>query len=164
MATDYRRRWATEDAAVSHLENVRWGDHPTCPYCSSDRLSAHASKDKNVPRRQCQECHRAFSPTVGTPFHGSHVSIRNWLLANAALHEDGGKLSIANLGRTLDLPYKTTWSMVARLRTAMRNDPDAAAFLKRLVEAPARKPDASTPIIWGGLDKLLARRGSAVGR
>ena len=120
MATDYRRRWATEEAAVSHFERVRWGDKPACPYCGSDRLSAHASKDKRVARRQCQSCHRAFSATVGTVLKGSHVAMRSWLLAIAALMRDGDGLSVAQLGRDLKLPYKTVWSMVARLRTAMR--------------------------------------------
>jgi transposase-like protein len=170
MATDYRRRWATEEAAVSHFEKVRWGDTPVCPYCQSERLSAHASKDKRVPRRQCQDCHRAFSATVGTVLKGSHVLMRSWLLAIAALTRDGDSLSVAQLSRDLQLPYKTVWSMVARLREAMKDD-EVREFFNRLMQPDVANDntqqvrvfhqgsvEVNEPVKWGEIDALLAGR------
>lgn len=128
------KRWPTQEAAIAHLEQVRWAGRPICPYCNSDKTCVHASKDKKLPRWQCQECHRAFSVTVGTIFHHSHLPLQTWFLAIAIMLNAKKGVSNAQLARDLDLPYKTAWSLALRIRTAMLTDPEQNRLFHGIVE------------------------------
>ena len=128
------RRWPTQESAIAHLEQVRWGGRPICPYCSSDKSCVHASKDKKLPRWQCQDCHRAFSVTVGTIFHHSHLPLQTWFLAIALMLNAKKGVSNAQLARDLDLPYKTAWSLALRIRAAMMADPEQKRLFHGIVE------------------------------
>lgn len=128
------RRWPDQESAVSHLERVRWGGRVLCPYCKSDKTCAHASKDKKLPRWQCQSCHRAFSATVGTIFHHTHIPLPTWFIALAIMLNAKKNVSNAQLARDLGLPYKTAWSLALRIREAMRTDPAQMRLFKGIVE------------------------------
>ncbi len=128
------KRWPDQESAMAHLEKVRWGGHPTCPYCKSDKVCVHASKDKTLPRWQCQTCTRAFSATVGTIFHHTHLPLQTWYLAIALMLNAKKNIANAQLARDLDLPYKTAWSLALRIRTAMLNDPAQERFFTGIVE------------------------------
>ena len=128
------QRWPNQEAAIAHLEKVRWGENIICPYCGSGKTCAHASKDKTSPRWQCQDCHRAFSVTVGTIFHHTHLPLQTWFLAIALLLNAKKSLSNAQLARDLNLPYKTAWSLALRIRTAMANDPEQKRLFHGIVE------------------------------
>lgn len=128
------KRWPTQEAAIAHLEQVRWAGRPICPYCNSDKTCVHASKDKKLPRWQCQTCHRAFSVTVGTIFHHSHLPLQTWFLAIAIMLNAKKGVSNAQLARDLDLPYKTAWSLALRIRTAMATDPEQNRLFHGIVE------------------------------
>src|SRR5690348_5154386 len=75
----------TPGQATEHLERVRWAGKPICPYCESDSVGPHASPDRRGRRWQCHSCIRAFSATVGTLFHGTHVPLRDWFLVLAVM-------------------------------------------------------------------------------
>lgn len=128
------RRWPDHEAAMKYLEKVRWKDRPLCPYCNSTKICAHASKDKTLPRWQCEECHKAFSATVGTIFHHTHLPLNKWFLALAIMLNAKTTVSNAQLGRDLALPYKTAWSLALRIRTAMATDPDQKRLFHGIVE------------------------------
>ena len=66
------RRWPTREACIRHLEAVRWGETPTCPYCASEAISRHRELTRE-DRWQCQACKRSFAVTVGTIFHRTHI-------------------------------------------------------------------------------------------
>lgn len=127
-------RWPNQETAISHLEKVRWGGRPLCPYCASDKVCVHASKDKSLPRWQCQVCHRAFSATVGTIFHHTHLPLQDWFLAMAIMLNAKKNVSNAQLARDLNLPYKTAWSLALRIRTAMLTDPAQKRLFHGIVE------------------------------
>lgn len=127
-------RWPTQETAITHLEKVRWNGQPVCPYCNSDKVCVHASKDKFLPRWQCETCHRAFSVTVGTIFHHSHLPLQTWFLAMAIMLNAKKNVSNAQLARDLDLPYKTAWSLALRIRTAMATDPEQTKLFEGIVE------------------------------
>lgn len=127
-------RWPTQESAIHHLEQIRWGDKPTCPYCKSDKICVHASKDKTSPRWQCESCHRAFSVTVGTIFHHTHLPLQTWFLALAIMLNAKKNISNAQLARDLDLPYKTAWALAVRIRTAMITDPAQKRLFHGIVE------------------------------
>lgn len=127
-------RWPTQEAAIAHLEKVRWQGKPICPYCDSDKVCVHASKDKTLPRWQCQVCHSAFSATVGTIFHHTHLPLQTWFLAIAVMLNTPQNISHAQLARDLNLPYKTAWSLALRIRTAMAADPSQKRLFQDIVK------------------------------
>jgi transposase-like protein len=128
------RRWPDQETAIAHLERVRWAGRPICPYCGSDKACVHASKDKKLPRWQCQDCHSAFSVTVNTIFHHSHLPLQTWFLALALMLNAKKNISNAQLARDLNLPYKTAWSLALRIRTAMLTDPTQKRLFHGIVE------------------------------
>lgn len=128
------KRWPNQEAAIHHLEQVRWGDKPVCPYCKRDKVCVHASKDKPSPRWQCETCHRAFSVTVGTIFHHTHLPLQTWFLALAIMLNAKKNVSNAQLARDLNLPYKTAWSLALRIRAAMMLDPEQKRLFHGIVE------------------------------
>jgi transposase-like protein len=128
------KRWPDQEAAIAHLERVRWGGRVLCPYCQSDKVCVHASKDKNMPRWQCEGCHRAFSATVGTIFHHTHLPLQTWFLAMALMLNAKKNVSNAQLGRDLNLPYKTVWFLALRIRGAMMTDPEQKRLFQGIVE------------------------------
>ena len=78
-------KFETEFDAVEYLERVRWNGKPSCHYCKSEKTSIHASKDRSVRRWQCHKCRSAFSVTVGTVFHKTHVPLKKWFLIIALM-------------------------------------------------------------------------------
>jgi transposase-like protein len=128
------RRWPDQESAFAHLEKVRWNGRPICPYCGSVKTCVHASKDKNMPRWQCQDCRSAFSVTVGTIFHHTHLPLQTWFLALAIMLNAKKNVSNAQLARDLGLPYKTAYSLAHRIRKAMATDPGQARLFHGIVE------------------------------
>jgi transposase-like protein len=132
--TEIMRKWPDQETAIAHLEKVRWKGEPVCPYCGSHKTCAHASKDKKLPRWQCQDCTRAFSATVGTIFHHTHLPLQTWFLALAIMLNAKKNVSNAQLGRDLGLPYKTAWSLALRIRSALLTDPAQKRLFHGIVE------------------------------
>lgn len=125
----------TQEQAVEYLEKVRWAGAPNCPYCGSLSVGRHASGDRDMTRWQCRECTRAFSVTVGTLFHGTHVPLRNWFLVLALMLNAKKSASAYQIARDLDMRRPTVWSMMQRVRTAMAADPHQDRLLHGIVEA-----------------------------
>jgi transposase-like protein len=115
------RRWPTHEACIQHLEQVRWGESPTCPYCNSEKVSRHreASRDD---RWQCQPCRKSFSVTVGTIFHKSHVDLQRWFLLISLMMAAKKGLSSMQAARDLEIRQGTAWSMMHRIRRALADD------------------------------------------
>ena len=164
------RRWPDQESAIAHLERVRWNGRVVCPYCESEKTCAHASKDKKLPRWQCQKCHRAFSATVGTIFHHTHIPLPTWFMALAIMLDRDVNTSNAQLSRDLDLPYKTAWSLAMRIRDAMSTDPDQKRLFEGIVEGggeggesgQGRAPDAKGKRPAARRRIVIRRRASAM--
>ncbi len=88
-----------------------------------------------MARWQCRDCTRAFSVTVGTMFHGTHVPLRNWFLVLALMLNAKKSASAYQIARDLDMRRATVWSMMQRIRTAMAADPEQDRLLHGIVEA-----------------------------
>ncbi len=125
----------TQEQAVEYLEKVRWGGEPHCPYCGSTSVGRHASGDRTMARWQCRDCKRAFSVTVGTLFHGTHVPLRDWFLVLALMLNAKKSASAYQIARDLGKRRATVWSMMHRIRTAMAADPEQERMLHGIVEA-----------------------------
>lgn len=155
------QRWPDHEAAMRHLEKVRWNGRPVCPYCSSTKICSHASKDHTLPRWQCEECSRAFSATVGTIFHHTHLALNKWFLALSIMLNAKKNVSNAQLSRDLGLPYKTAWSLALRIRTAMISDPNQKRLFHGIVEMDevyiGGKPRKGGPKGGGGVKSKRGR-------
>ena len=124
-----------EDAAYRFLEDLRWGDRPVCPHCGSTRQpyflnpkngGRKTTRGKVSPRRvwKCseRECHKQFSVTTGTIFHGSHIPIRDWLFVVYEMVSSKNGVSGREIERKYDMSPKTAWFMLHRIREAMKRD------------------------------------------
>lgn len=115
------RRWPTHTDCIAHLEAVRWGGLPTCPYCGADRVSRHRELLRD-DRWQCQRCDRSFSVTVGTIFHRTHIDLQRWFLLISLMLSAKKGLSAMQAARDLDTRRATVWSMMHRVREALADD------------------------------------------
>ena len=126
-------KFPTEEDALKHLENLRWGDRPRCPYCQSGKISRHKEKNQRS-RLQCQICHRSFSATVNTIFHNSKLPLRKWFLGIVLVLNAKKSISNRQLGRDLDLSVRTAWSFGKRIREAMGKDEEQQRLFKGIVK------------------------------
>ena len=124
----------TQEQCLEYLEKVRWKGRPVCPYCKGEKVSRHVSGDRANQRRQCQDCTRAFSVTVGTIFHRTHVPLQKWFIVLALMLNAKKSASSCQIARDLGMRQPTVWSMMHRARVAMAEDQDASALLHGIVE------------------------------
>lgn len=119
----YRRFPAHRDC-IAHLEKVRWGDKPLCPYCGAERVSHNRDSARSLTseRWKCQRCLRSFSVTVGTIFHNTHVDLQRWFVLISLMLNAGKGLSAMQAARDLDMRRPTVWSMMHRIRKALADD------------------------------------------
>jgi len=120
-------QYPTQQSCIEYLEQKRWGDKATCPYCGS----TNTNKLKKQSRHHCNGCRKSFSVTVGTIFHDSKIPLQKWFLAISMIINAKKGISSRQLARDLDLPVKTAWSMIHRIRKAMKQDNE---LLKGIVE------------------------------
>jgi transposase-like protein len=138
-------RLQSEADAYLFLEELRWGDEPLCPHCSSlgghyflkpSNGSARKTNRGTLSQRRvwkCHDCRKQFSVLTGTIFHGSHISIRTWVLVILEMCASKNGVSAREIERKYDLTAKTAWFMLHRIREAMRLDPLATLLVGTIV-------------------------------
>ena len=112
-------RFPTREAAVAHLEKVRWPHGPECVYCGATTAAHH--REAGRERWQCWSCHKSFSVTVGTVFHNSHIDLQKWFLLIALMNAKKG-LSSRQAALDIEVQQSTTWKMMQRVRSALKDD------------------------------------------
>ena len=142
------RRWPAKEDCIAHLEAVRWGSHPLCPYCGADRVSHNrdTSRGRTASRWKCQRCRRSFSATVGTIFHNSHIDLQRWFLLLSLMLSAKKGLSAMQAARDLEMRRPTVWSMMHRVRKALVDDGKLLAGIVEIDETyiggkPRRRSD-----------------------
>ena len=125
------RRFPTVESCIGHLEAVRWGESPACPYCLSPRVGR---KNDGSQRWNCHLCKKSFSVTVGTIFHNSHVDLQRWFLLIALMFSAKKGLSAMQAARDLEMRRPTVWSMMHRVRAAMKDDGKLLASIVEMDE------------------------------
>lgn len=128
------RRFPSREAAVAHLERVRWPDGPVCPECGQLTVARKAEPNQ-ADRLQCWSCERSFSATVGTIFHNSHIDLQRWYLLIALMLNAKKGLSAMQAARDLEMRRPTVWSMMHRIRAAMTDDGKLLSGLVEIDEA-----------------------------
>lgn len=121
-----------QEACIEHLERVRWGDCPACPYCGSVHVARKEDKGR-VGRWNCHDCHSSFNVLADTIFEKTRIPLQKWFLAIGLMVNAKKSLSSAQLARDLDMNQKSAWFMQQRIRAAMLTD--EGDLLQGIVEA-----------------------------
>jgi len=105
----------TEQDCINHLEQVRWGSVPTCPYC----LSVKSTPRTGGKRHQCNHCNASYSVTVGTAFHKTRMSFHQWFLMMALMMNAKKSLSARQMARDIGVTKDTAHLNMMKLRDSM---------------------------------------------
>lgn len=109
------KQFPTQNDCIKHLEQVRWNNEPTCPYCNSKNQTPR----KNTNRFHCNNCNTSFSVTVGTIFHKTHLDLQKWFLAVSLVLNAKKGYSARQLGRDIEVTKDTSWRMFMQIRKAL---------------------------------------------
>lgn len=115
----------THSQCIQHLEKVRWGKTPICPYCKSKT----ATPIPKEHRYHCSYCYTSYSVKVGTLFHRSHVSLDKWYKA-IFLFSTTKELSIRQLAKEISVSNKTASSMIIKIKKANQDSPKLLKKIK----------------------------------
>jgi len=123
-------RFPDEAACVEFLRKLRWPNGFVCPRCG-----ARESVTIRTRRlEQCRACRHQASLTAGTLLHRTRKPLRLWFVAIFFLGRHKTGISALQLQKDLGLgSYKTAWSWLHKLRSALRERPEFR--LTGLVEA-----------------------------
>ena len=126
--SEFLKRFGTEERCREYLAAQRWPDGFVCPKCGHK----HGCRLSNG-LYQCTHCRRQTSVTAGTVLHHSHVGLSKWFLAFYFVSQDKRGISAIQLSNQIGVTYKTAWSMLRRIRSAM-GQRNAAHLLSGVVE------------------------------
>ena len=155
----FSRRFGENANCVHYIRSMRWGDDLeefVCPDCSHKH-------GWWLPKRglvECCGCHRQTSPTAGTLFHRSHVPLCKWFWVMDLLANRPEGVSAVDLAEQADITYQTAWTMLHKLREAMRQrcELDGHGGLARIAETDAKRAilDKYHAVSPKHMDKYLA--------
>jgi len=112
---DLERRFADEASCRTYLAEMRWPDGFVCPDCQARR-----SITTGRGRLRCTACRREVTVTSGTVLQDSKLPLRLWVRAIWHVTNQKNGVSALGLQRALGLgSYKTAWTVLHKLRTAM---------------------------------------------
>jgi len=127
---EFQRRFATEEACVDHLFQLRWPEGYQCPRCGHSQYCFHSARKLY----QCSKCKYQCSVTAGTIFHKTRTPLVKWFWMIFMMTRQKSGVSMMSLQRMLGISsYKTVWTMGHKIRKAMA-DRDAQYQLAGLVE------------------------------
>ncbi len=108
----------SDDQAHAHFQAIRFADNdgqPYCPRCGCVTVYAMTTHR----RWKCKGCTHQFSVTSGTIFSSRKLPIRDYLAAIAIFVNAVKGISALQLGRDLDVQYKTAFVLSHKLREAV---------------------------------------------
>ena len=112
----FQQRFASEEACLQAIFDIRWPRGFVCPYCEHNNGNRLSTRPRIV---QCCLCRRQTSITANTIFHRSHIPLPQWFLGIYLFAHDKGGASASRLSRQLGISCQTVWFMLQRLRIAM---------------------------------------------
>ena len=176
--TNIRQKVQCEADAYVYLEDLRWGGHPVCAHCGSDRvnllkpadgLSRKTRTGAGTQRRvwKCYACRKQFAVITNTIMHGTKVSLEIWVFILFEMCANKNGLAAREIERKYGLTAKTSWFITQRIRKAMKREP-LAGMLSGQIEAdetfiggkPKNKHQQGRPVRLPG--RATGRRPKAV--
>lgn len=113
------KRFPDDSSARGYLEQQRWNGTPTCPFCTHDGW--YKLKDGKTYKCSNRKCHKKYTVTVGTVFHGTHIPLNLWFAAMYLLGSHKKGISSHQLGRDLAITQKSAWHMLHRIREMFKD-------------------------------------------
>ena len=110
------KRFPDDNACLTHLMTVRYGESLDCPKCSKH---GRFTQLKKMPAFSCAWCGHHIHPMAGTPFQASHTSLQKWFYAIYFFTTSRQGVSAKELQRQLGMTYKTAWRMGHEIRKYM---------------------------------------------
>ena len=113
----------SEAEAWTVFQRLRWPStdgKPVCPHCGT--LVCYDISRGGRPLYRCKECKKDFTPTSGTLFAYHKLAIREYLAAIVVFVNAVKGISALQLGRDLDVSYKTAFVLAHKLREAMASE------------------------------------------
>ena len=114
-------RFPDQQSCMEHLEQLRWGDEPSCPHCRSGCVGRKADGDR-LGRFNCYDCKSSFNVLSGTIFEKTKLPLQKWFLAIGLIVKAKKSLSSHQLARDLELNQKSAWFMQRRIRAQMAGE------------------------------------------
>src|SRR5690349_6552156 len=111
----------SDEQAHATFRALRWhetGGVPVCLHCGC--VAFYKFRTRRLLK--CKGCLKQFSVTSGTTFHSRKFSIRDYLIAIAIFANTAKVISALQLGRDLDVSYKTAFVLAYKLLEAMAAD------------------------------------------
>lgn len=104
---------------------LRWNGCIACPVCGSIHIYNPEANRQHI----CADCKHRFTDTSNTIFHSTKLPLSKWLYAIYFFVETTRGVSSYALSRLIGVSQTTAWSMLMKIRTAIKHDiqlPDGA--------------------------------------
>jgi transposase-like protein len=115
-ATEFERRFATEEDCRAYWIKARWGGKPACARCGS----TYVWPIRGGTTFECRECDHQTSLTSGTLLEKTHKPLKMWFRAVFEISTRRTGISAKDLQRIMGFgSYKTAWAWLHKLRAAL---------------------------------------------
>ena len=117
LYTVFSKALSSEKKAIKYFEKMRWDGNVISPFDPTSKVY----KCKNG-RYKCKNTGKYFTYRTGTYFANSKLGMRDWLYAIIMLANHKKGISSYQLANDLDIPQKTAWYMIHRIRASMAKE------------------------------------------
>ena len=128
---DFFRRFPDDEACLEYLMLRQHGNKQSCPKCEKNGRFA---KIRKIPAYSCPWCGHHIHPMKGTPFERSRTPLRKWFYAFYLFQSSDRAVTVKELGRRIDVTYKTAWRIAREIRKNVRGGNNDAFFIESLAD------------------------------
>lgn len=128
---EFYRRFSTEKACATFIEEQRWGDQVMCPYCGG----THIWRVNDSMGFKCGGCKKHFSIRTGTVMECSRLPLQTWLLAFYMMTTARKGISSVQLPKELGITQKSAWFLQQRIRETCNHRQNPLAGVVEVNEA-----------------------------
>jgi transposase-like protein len=115
-ATEFEKRFATEEDCRAYWIEARWGGKPACARCGS----TYVWPIRGGTTFECRECDHQTSLTAGTLLEKTRKPLKMWFRAVFEISTRRTGISAMDLMRIMGFgSYKTAWTWLHKLRAAL---------------------------------------------
>lgn len=118
---DFQDWFSSQEGCMSYLVRLRWEGGYCCPRCGWSDSHYYL---KNRGLYQCKRCKYQASATSGTIFDNTRAPLPKWFNMIFLLGRHKGQIPILKMAPVLDLGYKASWVMAAKIRKALEGKED----------------------------------------